>query len=378
MKVSTVAALLCSSANGISLKNTPPVNEIYEAVLRNKFDNRDNMEKILLELSDLQDTYDAVDEKQADILSKLKTNVEELKASFEETSKSLNTLEDNKGNLSENIEEIRTKFSDRIQKLSDSMAQSTLDWSERNNRIESDLSTLETEFYSEITKTRQRENDIIQKLDSLQSIQDDFMTTTKSRLFELSELESNTKSVLERIETNDFENSKKIVFIEDFRASTDQKINGQDNEIKMLTKMIKSLQNKLSVDEFKEERMTEKLKAASLETIQKINSLKDEIDLIRQKSSESPDSNEIIESEIKSLEKELIEIEGFLMFQQFDMDKINRNNKAEVASLKRTDFDLVNKLTKVETNIHRIGTDVLYATKMMKMVPYSQLKSFKP
>ena len=66
------------------------------------------------------------------------------------------------------------------------------------------------------------------------------------------------------------------------------------------------LQNKLSVDEFKEERMTEKLKAASLETIKKINSLKDEIDLIRQKSSESPESNEIIESEIKSLEKELI------------------------------------------------------------------------
>ena len=58
LQVSTVAALLCSSANGISLKNTPPVNEIYEAVLRNKFDNRDNMEKILLELSDLQDTYD--------------------------------------------------------------------------------------------------------------------------------------------------------------------------------------------------------------------------------------------------------------------------------------------------------------------------------
>ena len=69
---------------------------------------------------------------------------------------------------------------------------------------------------------------------------------------------------------------------------------------------LSGLQNKLSVDEFKEERMTEKLKAASLETIQKINSLKDEIDLIRQKSSESPDSNEIIESEIKSLEKELI------------------------------------------------------------------------
>ena len=69
---------------------------------------------------------------------------------------------------------------------------------------------------------------------------------------------------------------------------------------------LSGLQNKLSVDEFKEERMTEKLKAASLETIQKINSLKDEIDLIRQKSSESPESNEIIENEIESLEKELI------------------------------------------------------------------------
>ena len=63
------------------------------------------------------------------------------------------------------------------------------------------------------------------------------------------------------------------------------------------------------------------------------------------------------------------------MFQQFDMDKINQTNKKEVAALKNTDFDLKNKLNSVETNIHRIGTDVLYATKMLKMVPYSHLKA---
>ena len=66
------------------------------------------------------------------------------------------------------------------------------------------------------------------------------MTTTKSRLFELSELEERSNSVLKKIEENDVENSKKIVFIEDFRQTTDDRINGQDNEIRMLNKMVNS------------------------------------------------------------------------------------------------------------------------------------------
>ena len=48
-------AVLLSVSEAVSVNNTPPVNEIYEEVLRNRFENRDNKERLLLEMTDLND-----------------------------------------------------------------------------------------------------------------------------------------------------------------------------------------------------------------------------------------------------------------------------------------------------------------------------------
>jgi len=69
MKLAKVAVLLSLGSDAVSVKNTPPLNEIYEEVLRNKFESRDNKERLLLEVADLGDELQAADKDQTDSLN---------------------------------------------------------------------------------------------------------------------------------------------------------------------------------------------------------------------------------------------------------------------------------------------------------------------
>ena len=71
-------------------------------------------------------------------------------------------------------------------------------------------------------------------------LKDEFMKSTNSRLFEVTELENRSNSVLEEINASNVENAKKIDFIEEFEATTEQKISGQESEIRILSKMLNS------------------------------------------------------------------------------------------------------------------------------------------
>ena len=77
--------LVNKTVNGISLSLTPPSNEIYEAVLRNKFESRDNMEKILLEIADLESSIETTDSAQSDLISKLKQDLQALQEAHEKS-----------------------------------------------------------------------------------------------------------------------------------------------------------------------------------------------------------------------------------------------------------------------------------------------------
>ena len=66
------------------------------------------------------------------------------------------------------------------------------------------------------------------------------MKSTNSRLFEVTELENRSNSVLEEINASNVENAKKIDFIQEFEATTEQKISGQESEIRILSKMLNS------------------------------------------------------------------------------------------------------------------------------------------
>ena len=99
---------------------------------------------------------------------------------------------------------------------------------------------LTSELRDEITKSRERERTISEELEELVVQQDDFMRTTRSRLYELAELEENSSQVLEQIQKNDQKNSQKVKFIENYEKETEDRLKGHENEIRMLTKMINS------------------------------------------------------------------------------------------------------------------------------------------
>ena len=77
-------------------------------------------------------------------------------------------------------------------------------------------------------------------LRGFEPLKDEFMKSTNSRLFEVTELENRSNSVLEEINASNVENAKKIDFIEEFEATTEQKISGQESEIRILSKMLNS------------------------------------------------------------------------------------------------------------------------------------------
>jgi len=222
---------------------------------------------------------------------------------------------------------------------------------------------LTTELREEVTKSRERERTISEELEELIVQQDDFMRTTRSRLYELAELEQNSSDVLSQIQKNNEKNADKVKFIENYEKKSEDRLKGHETEIRMLTKMVNSLQNKLNVEDFKEDRINEQLQMFNRETMHKIDSLKSEMEYIVDQN--SPKMSDGVREELDALEKELQNIEGFVLIQQFDMDRINQKNKNAVSELKMTDFKLQDKLTNVEKNVRRIGTDILVRTKML-------------
>ena len=130
-----------------------------------------------------------------------------------------------------------------------------------------------------------------------------------------------------------------------------------------ISNSVLGMQNKLNVEDFKEDKINEQLQMFNRSTMSKIDSLKAEMEFIV--AQQSPKMDETVHEELKSLEEELKNIEGFVLIQQFDMDRINQKNKNAVSELKMTDFKLQDKLTNVEKNVRRIGTDILVRTKML-------------
>lgn len=362
MKLSNIAFVTHSLVNGLSLSLTPPTNEIYEAVLRNKFESRDNMEKILLELSDLETSIEDSDSIQSELVMKLKADLVALQQSFDKSVGNLDTFQEEKENLQDSLSEIESSHGNKIRDLENHISKQAKGTEEMERSLQNKINEIELEFHAEIKKTRNRENEILSKIDSLTKSSDEFMKSTKSRLFELSALENKSNMVLEKINSSNVENEKKINFIEEFEQTTQQRIAGQEAEIRLLSKMITSLQNKLSLDEFKEDRLAEKFKLTSLETMKKIDSLREEIDFLKRQ--QLPDDG-VVHGEIEQLENELTEMEFEVFMQHMRMDGISRNNQKHVNELKETDYKLEDKLESVEENIHKIGTTVLVAQRKM-------------
>jgi len=272
-------------------------------------------------------------------------------------------MKDSKKKMNGSLDTLKVDFGDRLAKLE--MQYTTQQTALRKLTTEAGdkFAQLTTELREEITKSRERERTISEELEELVVQQDDFMRTTRSRLYELAELEENSSSVLEQIQKNDEKNSAKVKFIENYEKQTEDRLKGHESEIRMLTKMINSLQNKLNVEDFKEDKINEQLRMYNRETMKKIDSLKSEMEYIV--AQQSPKMDDDVKLELSSLEEELRHIEGFVMIQQFDMDRINQKNKSAIGELKMTDFKLQDKLTNVEKNVRRIGTDILVRTKML-------------
>jgi uncharacterized coiled-coil DUF342 family protein len=117
MKLAKVAVLLSLGSDAVSVKNTPPLNEIYEEVLRNKFESRDNKERLLLEVADLGDELQAADKDQTDSLNALKTELDQIRKDISKKSDQISSMKDSKKKMNGSLDTLKVDFGDRLEKL---------------------------------------------------------------------------------------------------------------------------------------------------------------------------------------------------------------------------------------------------------------------
>merc|ERR1712242_236338 len=177
---------------------------------RNKFESRDKKERLLLEMADLGDELEAADKEQTESLGKLKTELDQIKKDISKKSDQLSGLKDSKKKMANTIDSVKTDFGSRLTELETQYTTQQEALRKLTTEAGDKFAQLTSELRDEITKSRERERTISEELEELVVQQDDFMRTTRSRLYELAELEENSSQVLEQIQKNDQKNSQKV------------------------------------------------------------------------------------------------------------------------------------------------------------------------
>ena len=95
---------LLSPVFGISLKNTPPLNEVYEQVLRYKHDSQDGHEKLLLELSDMAKSWEKDSNKKGSTIDSLKTDLNKIRKTFDNVESAISNNQMDTKALSKSME----------------------------------------------------------------------------------------------------------------------------------------------------------------------------------------------------------------------------------------------------------------------------------
>ena len=106
---------------GISLKNTPPINEIYEQVLRVKHDSKDGHEKLLLELSDLAKEWEKGNEKKNQEIEEMKKDLGKIKKGYSMMENAVSEGQVDSKALAKTLESVVNELQSKMQKAEKSI-----------------------------------------------------------------------------------------------------------------------------------------------------------------------------------------------------------------------------------------------------------------
>lgn len=358
---------LLSPVFGISLKNTPPLNDVYEQVLRFKHDSQDNHEKLLLELSDMGRDWEKESTKKNTALDTVKSDLNKIRKTFDNVEKALSETKLDTTALSQSMEsvvnELQTKMKQAEQSIDDQHQQAQ----ELIRKVDTELRTIKSDFTDRIEKNLTGSEKMTKRLDDIEIRQEEFIRMTKSKLSQLSKIEQHSEQMLSSIQERETKNRQGLETIEHFESTTANKIEAQETELRMLQRSMRAMQNRLNVDEFKEEKLQETMTQMTLEMLNKIALLEREI--VHVMSGDTPVEKEK-EGEIKSLAEELKSIENLVLYQQTEIKAMDLTNGLEVQNLRNTDTTLRTKLSNVEHNIHKLGSGIMFRNDFMDRFKY--------
>jgi chromosome segregation ATPase len=303
---------LLSPVFGISLKNTPPLNEVYEKVLRYKHDSQDNHEKLLLELSDMAKSWEKDSNKKGSAIDTLKSDLSKIRKSFDSIETAISDTQMDTKALSQSMElvvnELQTKMESAEQSIDTQHSQAQ----ELIRRIDTEIRSMKSDFNDRVEKQITATDVITERLDDLEIRQEEFIRMTQSKLAQLSKIENQSQQMLATIEKREIKNREGMEKIETFEATTANRIDAQETELRMLQRSMRAMQNRLNVDEFKEEKLQDTMTQMTLEMLNKIAML--EMEIVDVFSGNTPIEQEK-QDEINLLTSELKSIENLVLYQ---------------------------------------------------------------
>ena len=217
---------LLSPVFGISLKNTPPLNDVYEQVLRFKHDSQDNHEKLLLELSDMGRDWEKESTKKNTALDTVKSDLNKIRKTFDNVEKALSETKLDTTALSQSMEsvvnELQTKMKQAEQSIDDQHQQAQ----ELIRKVDTELRTIKSDFTDRIEKNLTGSEKMTKRLDDIEIRQEEFIRMTKSKLSQLSKIEQHSEQMLSSIQERETKNRQGLETIEHFESTTANKIEG--------------------------------------------------------------------------------------------------------------------------------------------------------
>lgn len=358
-----IFSLMLNPIFGISLKKTPPINELYDEVLKNKQESKVNFEGIISDISDISNKWENFDFT-GDIFE-IKNELEQVDTKFEIVKSQLQKSNFDNTILSTSVNDVLTEVQKRIKNIEKSLDKEHFQGQDLIKTLDEQLGEIRREITIEIGKDAEESNEFRDRLSNIEIRQEEFIRMTKSDISELSKIEQHSQNLLKTIQEREERNIKNLNIIENFEQVTNERIHAQEIELRMLMKSMKSMQIRLQVDEFKEDKLQKEMTQMTLEMLNKISHLEKEIKYV-----EASDNAEFQKEKVAELVDELHSIENLVLYQQTEIHNMDSSNHEAVSELKQTDTTLRTKLSNVERDIHSIGSEIVFKNDFMKKFRY--------
>jgi chromosome segregation ATPase len=335
----------------ISLQNTPPINELYEEVLRAKYQGIERHERLLLDFSTLEDQLTKTKTENMSMLRRLGGDIELLRKSVRENNETTIHQATITSALEHGLDKFMRGMSQQMNHVQKQLEVQHVHSEEIMEKIDGEMTNMAANFVVNDNAMKIQMEALNAHLSKMERTQANFMAETKQGIKSLKNSEGRLGREIASAKDREMENVQKIVLLENEQNTLKNDMDGQEIEFGMIQETVSQISNQMEIDEFKEEEIQSQMTNINNQLLKKLNTIESEITFIKTGSEAITEPKS--QKEIQDLALELSEVEKSIADQQHKISIMNIHNDVAVSELQQVDLTLKGKLNKIETEVHR-------------------------